>query len=129
MMMRTNQISVRINRVPPKNITKSKDDETPPRKSRRESELLSVYADANNVHEALCSAFNETILEIRRRCDFGRLKEDVEEHYSKEYETRITIHYSEVLNPRPRSNINFSAISTDIYEGLSVAFNKVLFES
>ena len=134
--MREHQFSVRICRVLKPEIRHLEEEfqsesifekleKTP------EIKLHSIYADAINFYEAFCAAYNETIEVIGKNKDTHRkLNEKEKELYTKEVEVDIAVLYSELINPVPFAPLKcFSATSENIYEAVSVAFNKVLYES
>jgi hypothetical protein len=125
--MRNHQLSVRISKVPKKNETFSADN-FQELKRKKESKLLGVYADANNFYEAYCAAYNETILEVLRCEETGKLSGKEKEDFSGKMEVEVLIHFSKLLNPQLGSTIVFSEISDNVYEALAKAFNKVLHE-
>ena len=133
--MRKHQINVLIQRVtrPFKKISEESIEDLLKRREKDKDYnpvfLGNVYADANNIYEALCAAFNETMIVINVNKDIHR-RLDAEENlvFTNEKEVIISICYSELLNPHLISSPKFYAASKNIYEALSNAFNQVLYE-
>jgi len=133
--MRTQQFSVGITRVF-KPVDKSSEEEFRMSSSLGNTKkapgykLLSVYADTNNFYEAFCAAYNETVEVISKSKDIHRmLNKKEKELYTNEMEVTVSIFYSELIHPKPFISISFSAVSENVYEALTIAFNKVLYEA
>ena len=134
-IMRTQQFSVRVNRVLKPEIKHLEKDFIHESIFGNSEEtqgfrLLSVYADTNNFYEAFCAAYNETVeLILKNKEMHRRLSKKEKELYTNEMEVNVIVHYSELINPVPFTSKCFSATSKNIYEAVTIAFNKVLYES
>lgn len=138
--MRTNQVGVRVYRygnqvakgyqvseAAKKYMYLSRDKEI----DEEKTQVISVYADANDFYEAICAAFNEAMLVVihydkMEKCEGDETFESGGYNIVKFSFEHFNLDYT-YFNERFKESV--TAESTNVYEALVMAFYEVLEEA